>query len=357
MPESAYLVSKAKSAINKLLIWRHHRNFNIQVQLKLDKLQQETGKIKKADKKRCDEYATEVLGWQGHAKELYLFTLRSGRFKEGWITDNYNFEHLIPRFQGSYGKVANSRCLTTKLFSDKSIIDLGYCVNGNWFLTDEIPVSEESLKSELRNKYEKVVYKLDDSFQGKGVHVVETSKIDLSFLSNLGNGILQKYVRQHPVFSQFNPSSVACIRLTSIIAKSRIPEVRSSFIRFGKGMETHVKSNMQIAVPTTIDKGEFSDKGYDIYWRSMYEHPKHNEPFVNKTIPNYTSLKKTVLALHSQMPMVDLIGWDFTIDDKNNPILMEWNGYGAGVGFLEATQGPCFKDMDWDKTHKNKKSV
>ncbi|GEM_PF-3607225 len=40
-----------------------------------------------------------------------------------------------------------------------------------------------------------------------------------------------------------------------------------------------------------------------------------------------------------------------TVDTYGNVKVLEWNGSNNGFTYSEATQGPCFKDLEWEKLH------
>ena len=86
-----------------------------------------------------------------------------------------------------------------------------------------------------------------------------------------------------------------------------------------------------------------SDQGFKKY----NEHPDAHVAFKGKQVPNYKALVAKVLQLHAQLPQVKVIGWDAIINHSEAPVVIEWNGYGAGIAFSEATQGPGFSDLQW----------
>ena len=52
------------------------------------------------------------------------------------------------------------------------------------------------------------------------------------------------------------------------------------------------------------------------------------------------------------VPFAICIGWDMIIDTNNEIQIMEWNGSHNDIKFSEATQGPCFSNLGWDKLWK-----
>ncbi|TCP58778.1 hypothetical protein EV663_11744 [Rhodovulum bhavnagarense] len=87
-------------------------------------------------RKICDEYAKEVLGRKRYAEWLYVYCMISGRFKEGWIPDDYYGEVVVPKLKGAYGDISELNLLQSKLFDARDFADILYCANGLIFNTD-----------------------------------------------------------------------------------------------------------------------------------------------------------------------------------------------------------------------------
>ena len=353
--QSDTLKNIVKLGSKKALLWRYHRNQYSFVKKRIKAVLTETRPLGETEKQLCDAYAQEVLGWRGYAPWLYLYSLRSGGFKEGWIPENYFYTEVMPRVQVGYGEVSNLRCLTHKIFQADVHPDLAYCINGNWYLPGGIPVSEPDLFAQLSKEEERLVYKLDNSYQGQGIFVVRTTELQLATMAVKGNGVLQRYIDQHTFFKQFTSASVACIRLNTVIALDGTPELRGAFLRLGQAKDTHVQYFTEIAVAINLTTGVLDATGYHPNWTSCRQHPDHNISFEGLEVPSFQDAVKTVLALHSQIPMVGMIGWDVIVNDKNRVVLMEWNGYGSDVAFSEITQGPCFTGLGWEHFHKKAK--
>ena len=52
------------------------------------------------------------------------------------------------------------------------------------------------------------------------------------------------------------------------------------------------------------------------------------------------------------VPFARSIGWDMIVDNNNEIQVMEWNGSHNDIKFSEATQGPCFSNLGWEKLWK-----
>jgi hypothetical protein len=163
------------------------------------------------------------------------------------------------------------------------------------------------------------------------------------------NGTFQQYIEQHQMFNQFTKSSVATLRITTAVDNNGICAVRASYLRLGRANDTHVKSSTNIRVPIDPNSGKLAENGYMPTWRTTDRHPDSKRKFAGNQIPAFAKCVSTALDLHKRMPFVRCIGWDMSIDRNADVKVMEWNGGHNDIKFSEATQGPCFADLKWER--------
>jgi len=312
-------------------------------------IERQKGKILNHDKKRCDDYATEVLGHIHFAPWLYVYTLIAGQFKEGWIPDNYYGAVVVPKLTGKYGRVSSFNTLNTVLFQSKSFPDVLSYANGIFFDKDYRFVPFEDAKSVLFGNQDRVVFKLDSSKRGRGIHIIKRDTFSVDRIQMLGNGVFQRYINQHSVFEKFANNSVTTLRVTTVFLDNGEVSVRCGYLRFGSGDDTYVKPETSIRVPIDLATGAFSDTGYAADWNETKIHPTSKVAFASNSIPNFKTCIETVKKLHGKVPFVRCIGWDITVDHEGNVQILEWNGGHNGIKFSEATQGPCFADLGWEQ--------
>ncbi|MFI8604787.1 sugar-transfer associated ATP-grasp domain-containing protein [Cellulophaga baltica] len=341
--------SLVKKQIEKYEWYRYHHISNTIAQKTLKNLEKEKGKFPITLKKQSDAYAREILGWKGFSPWLYVYSHFSEAFKEGWIPDNFYGKVVIPKIQGDYGKISYLKPITHKLFEEKPCPDLGYLINGRCFDNNYNPVLQADFKNLLFQNTDKVICKLDQSCQGKGVYVFQYKEFEILKILELGNCVIQKYIQQHQFFNAFTTDSVATIRLTTVIDCNFQISLRAAYLRLGRRHNTHVSSEDHIRISINMDNGTLNSLGYLPNWQKIEQHPDTLEKFDHKLIPNFEECKKLVERLHKRVPMVQAIGWDLIVDTNNKPIVMEWNGYSNDIKFSEASQGPCFKDLAWNK--------
>ena len=302
--------------------------------------------------KLSDEYATDILGWKGYAPWLYVYSAMNQSFKEGWIPDNYYGRIVVPKLKGNYGTIASYNSLTSRLFKSSQFPDCAYYTNGLWISPEYQVLSDKEVTDIAINNNEKLVYKIDSSSQGKGVHILKKNSFNIEKLELLGNGVLQKHINQHAFFQDITPSSVATVRITSVINDKGIVSVKACYLRVGRNSDTFVKSSSNIRIPVNISTGTLDKYGCTTNWLQIDKHPDTNFLFEHKQIPDFNKFIDTTIKLHKMVPFTRIIGWDMIIDVNNNVQVMEWNGSHNDIKFSEATQGPCFSNLGWEELWK-----
>ena len=151
------------------------------------------------------------------------------------------------------------------------------------------------------------------------------------------------------------PNSVATLRFTTVLHSTGDASVRACYLRLGRIKDTHVKSSSQIRVPVNIRTGELDPTGHLHNWVPIKSHPDTSVAFANQTVPFFGDCLSVVLNLQKSFPFVQCIGWDTVVDREGQVQIMEWNGGHNDIKYSEATQGPCFADLGWEKLWKAKK--
>ena len=307
------------------------------------------GPLAKSVAKRCDAYASEVFGRKYYSPWLYVYSAVFGTFEEGWIPKNFYEGVLHDKICGHYMGVAGLKPLNRAIFRSDCFPDLAGYANGSFFNAGYQHVAPEQVEGILFRENEKVVFKLDDSHDGLDVFILDRLSFDLERIRELGNGIFQSFIKQHELFNAFANRSVATLRLTTCMDDQGAVTPRACHLRLGTGSDTHVQTPTQIRVPIRLESGRFFDVGYSSHWLEIDAHPTSGEAFSGKAIPSFQACVDLVVELHRKVPFVRCVGWDVAVDAMGQPRIMEWNiGYN-GIGFDQASQGPCFADLHWER--------
>ena len=168
-----------KKAFQKGCLMRVKQNWNTEARLLMKSVEMETGKITPQNKKLCKEYAHDVLGWEGFSPWLELYSLRTGNFKVGWIPFTYYTCVVTPKMKGLYGEMTNANALAAKILNTDCLPNLAYYVNGLFFTPSWKVIPEDRVSESIFALEDKVVFKKENSRQGKGVYFL-TNKWQIS---------------------------------------------------------------------------------------------------------------------------------------------------------------------------------
>src|SRR5215217_4605617 len=229
------LTKKVISAANNHQYHQLHKKQAVQI---LRQIETVKGKISLISIKKSNDYAASVLGWRGYAPWLYVYSAIANVFKEGWIPDNYYGKVVVPTMKGPYGGVSGLKSLSNLIFKCDSFPDIAYFVNGLFYTNNFELIAEHKMRELLFAESDKVVFKTDNSRQGKGVYFFKKKSLELSSIKLMPNGVFQKYIDQHQVLESFAPLSVATLRITTVIDDDGSCSVRACYLRLGRAGDT-----------------------------------------------------------------------------------------------------------------------
>lgn len=338
----------AKAWIKKVASYKFHRDHGIQAGAILRTIEMRRGKASPQLLREAEAYACDVFGDVIYAPWLRVYAALHGRFKEGWIPDNYYGAVVVPRTKGLYGKISALKSVSRLIFSDKSFPDIGYFANGLFYTADNTLIPSDDVQRALLGEAERIAFKLDDSGQGKGVFILDRQSFNPEFVRSTGNGVFQDFVRQHEVFDRLTPDSVATLRFTTVVEPAGAISLRACFLRLGQAGETHIQTGSEICIPVNPSTGELEPVGYLSDWTNVRQHPDSGTGFSGTTVPAFRDCVNKVLELHRKVPFIVCVGWDVTVDVCSEVKVLEWNAGHNDVKFGEATQGPCFSDLGWE---------
>jgi hypothetical protein len=337
----------AITTARKLALIRFHRHHAIQASAALEGIEKRRGRTAPALIKQADAYARDVFGSVAYAPWLRVYAAFNGRFKEGWIPDNYYGAVVVPRTKGWYGELSTLKSISAQLFRDPALPDLAYLANGALFSSGNVAIPDNEARDILFSDTDRVVYKPDHSSQGRGILFLDRDSFEYATVRKLGNGVFQRFVRQHEVFDGFAPGAVATLRLTTVVERSGEISLRSCFLRLGRVGDTHITPAREVCVPVDVATGELAQHGYLSDWIDVQGHPDSNLRFDGITVPAFAACVMKVKQLHRQVPFACCVGWDLAIDADESVNVLEWNAGHNDIKFAEATQGPCFSDLGW----------
>lgn len=336
-----------KNTVKKGIAYRYHLSHKKSALKALSNIEKEKGRLHKNIINQCDSYAKDYLGDIKYAPWLYVYAAIQGEFKEGWIPDNYYGEVIVPDLDGIFSAPSELKPLSNRILKTRKLPDLLYVNNGLFIepINYKIIDASDSM-SLLFSEDDTVIFKSNNSSQGRGVRFY-TKKEWASEKTQSVNGVFQRVIKQHDFFNSIFPYPGATIRMTTALDDNGRATVRAAYVRLGRSTDDskHVQSKSAVKVAINIDSGELFSTGYTADWSSTKSHPDSGVTFEGLVVPAFKNACTEVEALHSNYPFVQSIGWDVSINDKEEVEIMEWNAGHNDIKFSEAMHGPNFIDI------------
>ncbi len=153
--------------------------------------------------------------------------------------------------------------------------------------------------------------------------------------------VMQVCVRQHKIFREFNESSTNMFRVCSFRHDNEV-DILFAGARVGiPGSVTDVSfvdGQERVNLVGISNDGYFADKMLDqdgVVVRSLSK---------GVAVPAWEKIVKIIKQNHLLIDNFDIIGWDFTVDEDENPICFEWNISWPGTVLYQYANGPLYAD-------------
>ncbi len=222
-------------------------------------------------------------------------------------------------------------------------------IEGVFYDKDRNIITEDEAEK-IVSEYEKVVVKPSvENGSGRGVQLVSVKdkKVTETFKKNY---VVQKLIVQHPALSAFNKSSVNVVRVTTMFIGGKVFHLSSAFRFGGEGAftdNTVTKDGRGMTIVGIDENGKLKEKGY--FSCGIATEKSHSGIiFKGYEIPKFKEMVDIALKQHSRFPSIRVIGWDFTVDEDENIIAVEYNIKAPGVLYYQWVNGPLFGDRTED---------
>lgn len=200
---------------------------------------------------------------------------------------------------------------------------------------------------EFCERHKRICIKPRSAHRGMGVEILNVSEIsDTAQVWEKvceNKMIVEEVILQHPVLAKLHPSSINTIRVSTAVDKSKNPHIMACCLRIG--VDNNCIDNFSgggIVVPVNISSGMIDGMARDLDANYYAFHPTTGELLVGLQIPEWESLKKTVLEVAAIIPEMRYIGWDFSLNQNGKWELIEGNNPG-GVHTLQLASGRGLK--------------
>ncbi len=269
---------------------------------------------------------------------LVLYEYYNDRAYENTWRDKNMFHRLLP-------DVPLPKALGRRIRGRYFIDEVGYIQSEK----DDIAEFAKLIYGALSIESDIVIKKTRDTGFGKSVskyHIVSQEDVanTLCLWQDCQDYVVQLCVTPHKIIASLNPSSSNMLRVCSwrhgnrvdiLFASARVGAVNSfTDVAFVNGEEL-------VNMVGISNDGYFSEKMVDQNGRFVKELPK------NVKIPSWDKITEIIKKNHLMIDNFDIIGWDFTVDEDENPVCFEWNISWPGTVLYQFANG---KPLYGDKT-------
>ena len=184
-----------------------------------------------------------------------------------------------------------------------------------------------------------------DSGEGKNLRLISTPGEAKDIFTNYTKDyIVQKVIVQCDELKKMGNNSVNSFRVITALVDGKA-KVLSSHLLCNTTDSIAVNTNTAPGVGVVIVKvdedGVLADYGF-------YENAQRIEQLPNGfkfgglKIPSFKEAVEQLLKCHESMPMLEFVGWDITIDEGGELVVIEWNQRFIEVYHSQLTNGPLF---------------
>ena len=321
------------------------------------------------------EYREQILPYWAKYNEkpeklwFDYFGSRDSDVNPAFVPADIYINKIVPYINDLRLRYAYSdKCILDRLFPDvKQPVTVCKCMSGIYYDSDMNMVGEDKAVQLCLNHNEMIIIKPADysSTSSRGITVMNPAestpeKVKEIFKKTGRTFIVQEMVKQHPELASLNSDAVATIRVNSLLTENGV-YIPYSILRIGAPGEkvvTDGKGNWccEIKDDNTLhekmlvmdiggkvdENGDTVSEVLDAVWAGNTAEAKYPKGFA---VPFMDRIRSIVRSIHPRLPYFRWLGWDFAVDDKNEPVLFEFNEVpGYYTGQLPVCK-PFFGDM------------
>ena len=209
------------------------------------------------------------------------------------------------------------------------------------------PQAIELVLEELsRPETDRLILKPDDGEEGKGILFLTkgmtAEDIAAAFSHMKEQFICQEVIRNHPSYAAPHPESLNTLRIATLFTKN---EARLVGVVWRMGIDKPVDNLAAGGLACGVmEGGVCAPFAEDHSGKRVSAHPS-GFVYAGHTLPHYDAAVNKAKELHATLPQLRYISWDFAVDEKGEPVLIELNSCGSGE-LLQMNGFPCYIDKE-----------
>ena len=283
-----------------------------------------------------------------------LYSSRDGITDPRFVPGDLYFSGLLPYLNNlHYWHAIHDKCYYDLWFSDVSR-PTTVCrrISGVFYDRDMRPITVgEAAKLCLTQSGRLVLKPSTYTQNSEGIRFFEPAiHVGLTeMLTDAGNNyVIQEPIRQHPSLTQLNPDSVCTIRIVSLFldgqvaipyADMRVGGPGADAVAYGSGgYIAEILEDGRLCPRALHDCGDYEGG----VWIDGVTGGLYDRDFI---VPSMDRIRDEVRRIHPRLGHFRWLGWDFTIDEAGNPVMIEFTVCPGTVTSQLSVCKPIFGDF------------
>ena len=217
----------------------------------------------------------------------------------------------------------------------------------------QLPIAKSEIPGLIKAADSELILKIaENSEEGAGVFFLSKEDPVTDFkkvIRGIKNDVIvQRVVKQHPAYAALHPESVNTLRIMSYLdaggrERPKV-EILTTAVRVGTGdlrVDNVTAGGFFLGID---DKGRTMGLGAGARGKVYREHPELGYDLKGIELPGIDKVYELIKNAHPGFGKFRIISWDFAIDEKCEPVLIEVNLALGGTANIQACSGPLFGD-------------
>ena len=299
-------------------------------------------------KKQVDDYYMTYYGSKVPYECHQNFAVHTGVFKHDYFPDFLYvpyFEHFINEHK-NYARVLEDKSVFPFIASKANVKmpkTMFFNTFGIFRDSDYNCLDKASVKDMLYNAGRVFVKPTIESGSAKGIFTANFKEgVDLKsgkqiediFDSKRQNYAVQEFVKCCQDLSQLYSGCVNTFRIMTYRWKDGF-YVMPGVLRIGSGggeVDNAHAGGMFIAIS---EEGVLKGRAMTEFMKVYEKHPDSGILFDGYKVTEYSKVTEAALKLHTMIPEIGCVAWDFTIDETDSPLLIEANILNSGFWIIQ----------------------
>lgn len=299
----------------------------------------------------AEEYRNVKTYWSHyhkHPKMMWFRMYSDGKEKldPRYIPLSMWYTTVLPYFNNTtMGRAYVDKCAYDVIYKDLKMPEIIVKnVAGRFYGPDQKLITKEEAVEKCMAQESFIAKCATGSYGGHGIVVligdeINRESVEQTFEQLEKNYVVQKLVKQHEDLKKINPSSLNTLRVMSFFFRDEV-HILSAQLRMGSG-DARVDNYSSGGFACNVQPdGRLSERAVSRDgWATV--HP-NGMAFKDIVVPAYDRVVEIIKEEHKKIPYMNIIGWDFGIDEEGDPVFIEMN---EGPQDNQNGSGPTFGDM------------